>query len=166
MEFEQDEPEYFPGEVGNDPHVRSKYALSHIWHEWDGMQDFVAKMKAKEEAGEIPYPRGAGANAVAEYVEAAQSYRSQLSHIPYTPKEADEWCAPSKMPRICAPSNLQYAHGCRWIQVGQVDGGAPGKLLAPGEHQGAGGGQDAGGGELPPVLIHYIIKALMNGRKR
>ena len=91
MEFEQDEPEYFPGEVGNDPHVRSKYALSHIWHEWDGMQDFVAEMKAKEEAGEIPYPRGAGANAVAEYVEAAQSYRSQLSHIPYTPKEADEW---------------------------------------------------------------------------
>ena len=49
------------------------------------------EMKAKEEAGEIPYPRGAGANAVAEYVEAAQSYRSQLSHIPYTPKEADEW---------------------------------------------------------------------------
>ena len=35
MEFAQDEPPYYPGEVGNDPHARSKYALSHIWHEWE-----------------------------------------------------------------------------------------------------------------------------------
>lgn len=37
MEFEQDEEPYFEGEVGNDPFERSKYALSHIWHEWPGM---------------------------------------------------------------------------------------------------------------------------------
>ena len=33
MEFEQDEPPYFPGEEGNDPFQRSKFALAHIWHE-------------------------------------------------------------------------------------------------------------------------------------
>ena len=33
MEFEQDEPPYFPGEEGNDPFERSKFALAHIWHE-------------------------------------------------------------------------------------------------------------------------------------
>jgi hypothetical protein len=30
--FEQDEPPYYPGEQGNDPFERSKFALSHIWH--------------------------------------------------------------------------------------------------------------------------------------
>ena len=34
MSFNQDEQPYFPGEVGNDPFLRSKYALSHIWQEW------------------------------------------------------------------------------------------------------------------------------------
>ena len=33
MEFEQDEPPYFPGEEGNNPFERSKFALAHIWHE-------------------------------------------------------------------------------------------------------------------------------------
>ncbi len=33
MEWNQHEPPYYPGEVGNCPFDRSKYALSHIWHE-------------------------------------------------------------------------------------------------------------------------------------
>ena len=33
IEFEQNEPPYFPGEETNDPFERSKFALSHIWHE-------------------------------------------------------------------------------------------------------------------------------------
>ena len=37
MDFPQDEAPYYPGEVGNDPFLRSKYALSHIWREWPGM---------------------------------------------------------------------------------------------------------------------------------
>jgi hypothetical protein len=50
MEFEQEEEEpFYPGEVGNDPFDRSKYALSHIWQEWPGMAGIVAEMKAKED---------------------------------------------------------------------------------------------------------------------
>ena len=37
MDFPQDGAPYYPGEVGNDPFLRSKYALSHIWREWPGM---------------------------------------------------------------------------------------------------------------------------------
>ena len=50
---------YYPGERGNDPYERSKYALSHIWHEWPGMADIVAEMKEKESESGV-YPKGAG----------------------------------------------------------------------------------------------------------
>ena len=58
-------------------------------HEWDGMQDFVAQMKEKEAAGEVDYPRGAGPNAVEDYIADVKACTHPYSHIPYTPKEAD-----------------------------------------------------------------------------
>ena len=38
-----------------DPWQTSIDKLCDHWSEWDGMQDFVAQMKAKEAAGEVPY---------------------------------------------------------------------------------------------------------------
>ncbi len=34
--------EWLEYEEGNDPWQRSKHALTHMWHEWEGMQDIVA----------------------------------------------------------------------------------------------------------------------------
>jgi hypothetical protein len=53
------------------------------------MQDFVAQMKEKEAAGEVDYPRGAGPNAVEDYIADVKACTHPYSHIPYTPKEAD-----------------------------------------------------------------------------
>ena len=39
--------EWLEFEAGNDPWERSKYAMCHIWHEWDGMQEIVAEERAK-----------------------------------------------------------------------------------------------------------------------
>ena len=47
MDFNQDEEPYYPGEVGNNPFERSKYALSHIWREWPGMAPTVARHAAQ-----------------------------------------------------------------------------------------------------------------------
>lgn len=41
------------------------------------MADLVAEMKAKEVAGEIPHPKGAGTDAVAEY--AAHAHKMQVA---------------------------------------------------------------------------------------
>lgn len=79
------------GEAGNDPFERSKYALSHIWHEWDGMQDVVAEMQAQEAATGV-YPRGAGPTAVAAYT-ARVLAEGPPRGIPYTPREARQWWA-------------------------------------------------------------------------
>ena len=94
LEWEQDEPPYFPGEVSNDPFARSKYALTHIWHEWPGMADVVAEMKAEEERTGV-YPRGAGPGAVAEYAAHAAAHPSIMSgeEIPTTPAEATAYWA-------------------------------------------------------------------------
>merc|ERR1712232_1082573 len=86
---------YYPGEVGNDPFARSKYALSHIWHEWPGMTEIVAEMKAKERRTGV-YPKGAGPNAVADYAKWVATHHwgeGYPSHIPTTPKEAREYWA-------------------------------------------------------------------------
>ncbi|MEM7016612.1 MAG: hypothetical protein AAF512_04630 [Pseudomonadota bacterium] len=40
--------EWLEFEEGNDPWERSKYAMSNMWDEWEGMQDVVAEEKAKE----------------------------------------------------------------------------------------------------------------------
>ena len=51
IEFEQDEPPYFPGEETNDPFERSKFALSHIWHEVSArIHSICASMKLHSEA--------------------------------------------------------------------------------------------------------------------
>lgn len=55
------------------------------------MQGFVEQMKTKEAAGEIPRPKGAGPNAVGDYVAALRSYSHPLDHIPHTPAEANTW---------------------------------------------------------------------------
>eukprot|EP01052_Picozoa_sp_SAG31_P005233 SAG31_NODE_227_length_19818_cov_6.503271_10_plen_89_part_00 len=55
------------------------------------MAEVVAKMKAKEEAGLLSYPRGAGKDAVAQYSLAARNYRHALDHVPWTPNEACAW---------------------------------------------------------------------------
>ena len=34
--------EWLDYEPGNDPWQRSKHALTHMWDEWEGMQDIVA----------------------------------------------------------------------------------------------------------------------------
>ena len=39
--------EWLDYEPGNDPWERSKYAMCHMWHEWDGMQEVVAEELAK-----------------------------------------------------------------------------------------------------------------------
>ena len=149
IQFDQDEPPYFPGEVGNDPHARSKcaprlaapirglgadaeveraamiaasqsthgtiraprttlqvcprqmsitkntpicrHALAHIWHEWDGMVEVVAHMKAAEKAGVLLHPRGAGEDAVSKYIAAVRTYQHALDHVPWTPNEASAW---------------------------------------------------------------------------
>ena len=40
--------EWLEYEEGNDPWERSKYAMCHMWHEWEGMQKVVAEEQAKE----------------------------------------------------------------------------------------------------------------------
>ena len=89
MDFNQDEEPYYPGEVGNNPFQRSKYALSHIWREWPGMSEIVEEMKAKEAAGEVPYPKGAHPMAKEEYAAHARAH----DQVPTTPKEANEYWA-------------------------------------------------------------------------
>ncbi len=42
--------EFLEYEEGNNPWERSKYALTHIWDEWEGMQDVVAAEEAKQSA--------------------------------------------------------------------------------------------------------------------
>ena len=39
--------EWLDYEEGNDPWERSKYAMCNMWDEWEGMQEIVAKKKAK-----------------------------------------------------------------------------------------------------------------------
>ncbi len=41
--------EWLDYENGNEPFVRSKHALTHMWEEWDGMQDIVAAETPKLE---------------------------------------------------------------------------------------------------------------------
>lgn len=82
------EPPYFPGEVGNDPFERSKYALTHIWHEWPGMADVVAEMKAEEKRTGV-YPKGAHPTAKDEYAAHARAH----DQIPTTPEEANKYWA-------------------------------------------------------------------------
>ena len=103
-EFEQDERPYFPGEQGNEPWERSKFALCNIWHEWDGMADVVAEERAKAEASGV-YPLGAGPAARAAY-EAAATDLSRLypthSPAPTTPGAAVEYY------KARAPSTLRF----------------------------------------------------------
>lgn len=40
--------EWLEYEEGNDPWERSKYAMCHMWHEWDGMREVVAEQQALE----------------------------------------------------------------------------------------------------------------------
>ena len=84
---------YYPGERGNDPYERSKYALSHIWHEWPGMADIVAEMKEKESESGV-YPKGAGPHAADAYAQwAVENVWGEgfPTHIPTTPWEAREF---------------------------------------------------------------------------
>ena len=93
MDFDQDEPPYYPGEQGNDPFARSKYALSHIWREWPGMADVVTEMKAQEAASGV-YPKGAGPHAAAEYAAKVIANPTTMSGevVPTTAQEArDYW---------------------------------------------------------------------------
>jgi hypothetical protein len=39
--------EWLEYEEGNNPWVRSKHALTNMWHEWEGMQDIVAEESTK-----------------------------------------------------------------------------------------------------------------------
>jgi hypothetical protein len=87
----KDEPPYFPGERSNDAFERSKYALTHMWHEFPGMAATVAEMRARE-AGSGEYPRGAGPAAVSEFKATASALDSQ-SPVPTTPREAREYWA-------------------------------------------------------------------------
>ena len=88
---DKDEPPYFPGERSNDAFERSKYALTHMWHEFPGMAATVAEMRARE-AGSGEYPRGAGPAAVSEFKATASALDSQ-SPVPTTPREAREYWA-------------------------------------------------------------------------
>ena len=88
MSFDQAEPPFFPGEVGNNPFERSKYALTHIWQEWPGMADIVSEMKATEQRTGV-YPKGAHPTAKAEYAAHARAH----DQIPTTPVEANRYWA-------------------------------------------------------------------------
>ena len=89
LEVPQDEPEYFPGEQGNDPHERSKYSLTHMWHEFPGMQSTVARKHAEEAASGV-YPVGAGPDAVAAF---SARVEAEPEPVPTTPKGAREFWA-------------------------------------------------------------------------
>ena len=39
--------EWLEFEPGNDPWERSKYAMCHMWDEWEGMHDTVEAMRAE-----------------------------------------------------------------------------------------------------------------------
>ena len=39
--------EWLEFEPGNDPWERSKYAMCHMWDEWEGMHETVAAMQAE-----------------------------------------------------------------------------------------------------------------------
>ena len=89
LELPQDEPEYFPGEQGNDPHERSKYSLTHMWHEFPGMQNTVARKHAEEAASGV-YPVGAGPDAVAAF---SARVEAEPEPVPTTPEGAREFWA-------------------------------------------------------------------------
>ena len=40
--------EWLKFEEGNDPWERSKYAMCHMWHEWEGMQALVTELEASQ----------------------------------------------------------------------------------------------------------------------
>jgi hypothetical protein len=90
--FDQHDGGFFPGEEGNDPFERSKYALSHIWHEWPGMADIAAEQKT-EEARSGQHPRGAGPGAVDHYKEWVTAHPEVDHRIPTAPQEAREYWA-------------------------------------------------------------------------
>lgn len=118
IEYDQNDGGFFPGEQGNDPFARSKYALSHICalaltslvsflhnylffygaarscagHEWPGMTDIVAEMKAVEARTGL-YPRGAGPDAADAYAAWVAAHPEVDHWIPTTPEGARQYWA-------------------------------------------------------------------------
>ena len=94
IEYDQNDGGFFPGEPAgsNDPFARSKYALSHIWHEWPGMAQIVEEMKA-EEARTRRHPVGAGPGAAEAYAAWVDAHPEVDHGIPTTPDGARDFWA-------------------------------------------------------------------------
>ena len=49
--------EWLEFEDGNDPWERSKHAMCNMWHEWEGMAEFVAEKDRQAEQAEAATAR-------------------------------------------------------------------------------------------------------------